>query len=137
MGHDNTAHDLLRTIDAAATDDLSGDKARELTQMLAALTAIPLDVLPAGERRDALFALAEDVSAIPTHMLPSLDAIGALFALAAAGHDVDVYQPMNGDTWIFWVRPQYPYMEGRYTTEEWEAAYADEVARILGSKEVA
>lgn len=115
MPYDSTAHDLLRTIaDIEATTDLSDEQAHEITENIARLSALPLTVLPAGPARAALFTLAE------------------------AGHDVDAYTPFGmPDTWNIWCKPAYPSMQGRYSPAEWQAAYAGEVARILGSKEVA
>ncbi|MGZ6321916.1 MAG: hypothetical protein ACXWQR_21755 [Ktedonobacterales bacterium] len=99
---------VRRTIvDVVRIEDV--DAAAEVIETIAGIAALPLDVLPAGPARDALFALAE------------------------AGHDVSVYQPFGmPDTWNIWCRPEYPYMQGRYSPQEWQAAYAGEVVRILG-----
>lgn len=88
------------------------DEAHELTEAIASITAIPFDVLPPGPARDALITLAE------------------------AGHDVNAYKPFALDRWNIWCRPAWPYMEGRYSPEQWQQVYAGELARILGSSEV-
>ncbi|MGZ6376062.1 MAG: hypothetical protein ACXWPI_15255, partial [Ktedonobacterales bacterium] len=78
---------VRRTIvDVVRIEDV--DAAAEVVETIAGIAALPLDVLPAGPARDALFALAE------------------------AGHDVEVYRPMAIDRWTIWVRPAQPWMEG-------------------------
>lgn len=109
MRNDNTAPRVI--VEVVSLSDAA--HAAEVVENIANITALPLDVLPAGPARNALLALAE------------------------AGHDVTTYQPISSSEWVIWCRPAHPYMDGRYSAERWQAAYAVETARILGSREVA
>ncbi|MGZ6363682.1 MAG: hypothetical protein ACXWP0_18565, partial [Ktedonobacterales bacterium] len=90
MRNDNTAAPRV-IVDVVRIEDV--DAAAEVVENIARIAALPLDVLPAGPARDALFALAE------------------------AGHDINVYQPVGCEhrRWTIWVRPAHPSIDGRYT----------------------
>lgn len=80
---------------------LSPARAAEAQENAASIRAIPLSELPDGPARDALIALAE------------------------AGHEVDAYRPLGSPTHVLWLRPQYPWQDGRLTPAEWIARYED------------
>lgn len=66
--------------------------------------------------------IAENLSslaAIPTKELPEGPARDALVALAVSGHEVYAYRPLGADYHNIWIRPAYPYLDGRMTCAEY------------------
>lgn len=63
------------------------------------------------------------IRAIPQDELPDAEARATLVALAEAGYDVYAYRPLGLARHVIWIRPEWPYQDGRMTPAEWMARY--------------
>lgn len=75
---------------------------------------------------EAVLVAAENaatIRAIPDEALSDPEARAALIALAEGGHEVYAYQPACSAEWVLWIRPRFPWQEGRLTPAEWITRY--------------
>ena len=85
------------------------------------------DVLAAARAAD-IAAHVASIRAIPDSELPDADARAALLALAEAGHECYAYQPLCSDAYTIWLRPRWPYEDGRMSPSEWISRYRASLA---------
>jgi hypothetical protein len=75
-----------------------------------------------------------EIAAIPHEALPygSL-AREALMTLAHAGCELAVYEHWysGAPEWMIWLRPAWPWQDGRYTLDEWTRDYAQLAGEAL------
>ena len=63
------------------------------------------------------------IEQIPERELPDAEARAALIALAASGVECHAYTPIGRTEHVIWIRPPWPWQEGRMTPQEFARRY--------------
>jgi hypothetical protein len=63
------------------------------------------------------------IEAIPRSELPDAEARAALIGLAASGVECHAYTPIGRTEYVIWIRPPWPWQEGRMSPAEFARRY--------------